>query len=281
MNRRFAAVLVPLLGLSLVACTKSSSNEASADPKAALVASTSGIKTGNYSFAATMPSGATTKAVVHTPSKSAALDIETIEEGAKGRMQVRVTDPARFVKLTADMSAAEQQVESLAAASKDPQTAKMVQATRVLIELFSGKNWLKTDLNRVTSEVLKVSAEDPDMAGVNTLFTGIATAKQDGSVISGTLDATVVKDDVHLIDSSMVKGVDPAVAKAIPYTATLDGEGRLSKLVLDLPKSTDSPAGKFTVEFTGYGAATKQEAPPAAEVKDMPAEAYEVLNSKD
>ncbi|GGQ41073.1 hypothetical protein [Couchioplanes azureus] len=276
MNRRFAAVLVPLLALSLAACT--GDDDQPVDPKAALVASTAGLKAGNYSFTATLPGDSTAKGTMHTPSKTASLDFDTVQEGTKGKIQFRIAEPVRYVKMTMDMSEATKQAESLAALGDDPQSAKVVESLKAMIELFSGKNWLKLDAAKVTNDDFKVGIEDPDLTGAAGLFGGIATAERKGSVITGTLDATVVKDDSHLLGTSVFKGADPAQAKAIPYEATLDDDGRLTKLVLDVPKTTDAPAGKVTVEVSGYGAAAKQDAPPAAETKDAPESAYAMIN---
>ncbi|OJF09657.1 hypothetical protein [Couchioplanes caeruleus] len=279
MNRRFAAVLVPLLALSLAACT--GDDDKPADPKAALVASTSGLKGGDYSFTASLPGDSVAKGTVHTPSKTASLDFDSVEEGAKAKMQFRITDPDRYVKMTIDMSEAVKQAESLAALGDDPQSAKVIEGLKAMIELFSGKQWLKLDMAKVTNDDFKIGIEDPDLTGAAGLFGGVTTAERKGPVITGTLDATVVKDDAHLLGTSVFKGAEPAQAKAIPYEATLDVDGRLTKLVLDVPKTTDAPAGKLTMEVSGYGAAAKQDAPPAAETKEMPESAYEMINGKN
>ncbi|BCJ54062.1 hypothetical protein Asp14428_55370 [Actinoplanes sp. NBRC 14428] len=279
MNRRLAAVLVPLLAFSLAAC--SGDDEQPADPKAALAASTSGIKAGNYSFTAAMPGGSTGKGVVHVPSRSASLDLDMVDEENKGKVQFRIADADRFVKLTMDMGQSKEQLESLSALGDDPQNAKLVEGMRAMIDLFSGKHWLRTDMSKLKSKDLQFSIDNPDISGVGTLFDGVVTAQRSGSVITGTLDVTKVGDDTQLFSKSTFEGADATQAKAVPYEATLDGEGRLTKLVLDLPKTKDAPAGKGTVEISGYGAATKQEPPAAAEVKEMPESAYEMLNSED
>ena len=47
---------------------------------------------------------------------------------------------------------------------------------------------------------------------------------------------------------------------------------------LDVPKAGDTPAGKWTINVTGYGEQKAQEKPTGA-VKEMPDSAYEMLNS--
>ena len=51
-----------------------------------------------------------------------------------------------------------------------------------------------------------------------------------------------------------------------PYTATLDTQGRLTKLVVDLPESEKHEAGRWTLEFSRYGSVPAHRPPPAAEV---------------
>jgi len=287
MNRRFAAVLVPLLTLSLAACA---GNEAGgttadvaappADPKQALAASTSGIKAGNYSFTATMPDGTDTKGVVHIPSKSASVDMGIEDEGSKGLIQFRIIEPNRYMKMKMDLgeSATElAEIEQLA--DSNPEMKKLADSLKAMTELFSGKHWMKVDMDKLKASDMQIGIENPDLAGVGPLLDGVNTAERTPTGISGTLDATKVKGDDQIFGESGFEGLSAEQGKALPYEATLDAEGRLTKLVLDVPKFAETPAGKWTLDYTGYGAAAKQEAPPAAEVKEMPENAYEMLNS--
>jgi hypothetical protein len=67
-------------------------------------------------------------------------------------------------------------------------------------------------------------------------------------------------------------------AKTIPFTATVDGQGRLTKLSLEMPAAGDTPPHKVEVKFTDYGSATAVQKPPAGQTQDAPATAYEFLN---
>jgi hypothetical protein len=73
---------------------------------------------------------------------------------------------------------------------------------------------------------------------------------------------------------------DLRVARRVPYAATLDGEGRLIKLVLDLPKMGDTKAHKETLTITDYGRAGSQTKPKAGDVLKMSDEMYDMLNKK-
>jgi len=286
MNRRFAAVLVPLLVLPLAACgakTGATADAAAtpADPKQALVASTTGVKAGNYSFTVTSPDSIDVKGVVHIPSRSASVDMAIEEDGNKGLMQFRIVEPDRYVKMKMDLgqSAAQlKQMEQMAA--ENPSLKKTVAALKAMVELFSGKNWMHVDMSKLKGDDLQISIDNPDLVGVGALTDGVVTAQRTATGIGGTLDVTQVKGDDQIFGKSAFEGLAPEKAKALPYEATLDAEGRLTAFVLDVPKFADTPAGKWKVAFTGYGAASKQEAPPAAEVKEMTADGYKVLNGE-
>jgi hypothetical protein len=286
MNRRFAAVLVPLLGLSLAACAgadgvnKAEVAATPADPKAALAASTAGLKAGNYSFTATIPGGTEAKGMVHIPSHSASLDMTIEEDETKGAIQYRIVEPNRFMKINMDLSEATgdlAEMEEMADAS--PEMKKMVDGLKAMTEMFSGKYWMRVDMSKLKATDMQVNLDDPDLIGAAPLLAGAVTAERTGSAITGTLDTSALTGNSHMFGDEALDGIAADKAKALPYEATLDAEGRLSKLVLDVPKAGDTPAGKWTVNYTGYGAATEQKAP-TGKIKDMPKDAYDMLNGK-
>jgi hypothetical protein len=69
------------------------------------------------------------------------------------------------------------------------------------------------------------------------------------------------------------------VAKAVPFTATVDASGRLSAIRIQVPTAGKRRVHEHQIAYTGYGKAPKVTAPPAAESLNAPAEAYELLNS--
>ncbi|MET0495048.1 MAG: hypothetical protein ABW000_18145 [Actinoplanes sp.] len=286
MNRRFAAVLVPLLSLSLAACAgadgvnKAEVAATPADPKAALAASTAGLKAGDYSFTATIPGGTEAKGMVHIPSHSASLDMTIEEDETKGAIQYRIIEPNRFMKINMDLGEAVgdlREMEEMADAS--PEMKKMVDGLKAMTEMFSGKYWMRVDMSKLKASDMQVNLEDPDLVGAGGLLGGVVTAQRTGSAITGTLDASALKGKGQMFGEEAFDGLAADKAKALPYEATLDAEGRLSKLVLDVPKVADTPAGKWTVNYTGYGEATEQQKP-TGKVKEMPKDGYDMLNSK-
>ena len=73
------------------------------------------------------------------------------------------------------------------------------------------------------------------------------------------VSATEIKGTVDLAKSA--PGIASAAelaklgdeAKNVPFTATLDAEGRISKIVISMPTVGDYPAADMTTTFTDYG----------------------------
>jgi hypothetical protein len=60
-------------------------------------------------------------------------------------------------------------------------------------------------------------------------------------------------------------------AKAVPFTATTDAEGRLTELVIDADAMM-AGAGKMTTTYYDFGTDVSVQAPPAKDVMEMPKE---------
>jgi hypothetical protein len=177
---------------------------------------------------------------------------------------------------TAELKGTLKEIEDLGTGT--PEMAKMVKGLEDMVEMFSGKTWMHVDATKVKDgDDLTLDLANPDLTGAGTLVGSVVTAQGDARSVTGTLDATKLTDDNGPWDSADFTKMGET-AKALPYTASLDEQGRLTKLVLDAPKAGDVPAGPWTIEITGYGAQAAQEKPAKGEVKEMPADAYEMLN---
>jgi hypothetical protein len=251
------------LPLAVFGCAKKTE-----DPKAALAASTSGLNAGNYAFTAAMPDAQLT-GVVHVPSKSAALQIDSKATDGPGKFEFRLVDPDRWVRMSIDVKAMTQGVDLT-----DPAMKPLVDT----LKLFDGKTWMHVDLSKVkNADDLGLDLAKPDVTGASALLAGVVTAQGDKHTVTGTLDATKAGDEIGGFDTDDVKAMGEA-AKSLPYSATLDDQGRLTHLELDVPKAGETPAGKWTLDLTGYGAQQPQTKPDGP-VKEMPASGYEMLNN--
>ena len=277
-------VLAVALGAGLTACGGGTAEgggkaAAPADPKAAVTASTTGLDAGNYAFTSSSPDGNKANGAVHVASKSATLEMVTTDKDAAGTISFRFIDTDRYMKMKMDTKEMADSLDELKDVdTSDPQMAKMVKGLEDMVEMFSGKTWMHVDATKVKDgDDLTLDPAAPDLTGASALLDGVVTAQGDARSVTGTLDATKLGDDDGPWEIKHFTAMGEA-AKALPYTATLDDQGRLTKLVLDAPKAGDVPAGPWTIEVTGYGAQAAQEKPAKGEVTEMPENAYEMIN---
>ncbi|MET0425782.1 MAG: hypothetical protein ABW046_18075 [Actinoplanes sp.] len=271
-----AAALAGLVGTSLTGCGGDAAEDKPADPKAALAGSATGLTAGNYAFDASQPNS-TAKGIVHVPSKSVTLSmIEQDKEAGEMKIDIRMLEPDRWMKITMDTSEMTAGLDSID--TSNPEAAKMAKGLQQMADMFSGKSWYHVDLSKMKDKTdLTFDPAKPDLTGASELVAAIVTAEGDEHTITGTLDATKVTEENALVDTDDVEAIG-AAASTLPYTATLDDEGRLTQLVLDVPKAGDTPAGKWTLNISGYGAQAAQ-TKPDGKVTEMPASGYESLNS--
>jgi hypothetical protein len=69
-----------------------------------------------------------------------------------------------------------------------------------------------------------------------------------------------------------------AKATAVPFTAQTDLKGRLVQLVVDMG-AVSPGAGKMEIAYSDFGTPVTVEAPPAAQVTEMPKELLSLVNA--
>lgn len=270
-----------LAGVTLSGCgdsgaAKEDTPAKPADPRAAIAAAVAVMKEGNYAFTAKTPDTDAAGAV-HRPSKSVSMRMGTKSAGTEGTIELRLVDPDRWMKITmdlGDLGAGLGQVDT-----SDPKAAEFAESMRQMTEMFSGKYWMHVDMSKLKGDAAKqlgIDTEGADVTGVGALLGTVVTAQGDARTITGTLDATKITEDLGMVNTTDIKAMG-AGAAALPFTATLDEQGRLTALTLDVPKAGDTPAGKWTINLTGYGAQKAQEKPTGT-VREMPDTAYGMLN---
>jgi hypothetical protein len=282
-NNLVGLALVAALGLVAAGCANGATGgaatppAAAADPKQALIASTAELQKGNFTFTKTEAQG-TSKGSVHLPSRSSRVDIQTKAEKdtPAGSMHMLLVGEDRYVKMKFDLDGVDLPTED---ELKDmPEMAEFV---KTMTEKFSGKTWSHIDLAKVQDDKLKstLNLDNPDVTGSTALLSQVVSVQRgaDG-VYTGTIDATKVPAaQTPWTDKEMTTSAE---LKALPFTATLDGQGRLLTFTVDVPKIGSEPATKMATTFTGYGTATAQAKPPAAEITEATADTYKIVNEK-
>jgi hypothetical protein len=272
-NRRLAIAGIALaasLSLATAGCSGSGGSDGSsgttssptpaiaADPKQALADSVKGLAEGNFTFTLA-DHESTGSGSVHAPSKSTHMEMKS-KPGAEIEMSMGFVsiDQERWLKV--DLG---------------PEFAQMLKLP---------DKWMHLDPAKITdSRLLKevsVDFGDPekvDPAGAAIIFKALVAAERAGEgKYSGTVDLTRATD-AGVVDEEIVEALADK-AKAIPFTANIDAQGRITQLTLDVPATGDVPAHKLEVGYSDYGAAAAAKEPPAGQTQEAPASAYELLN---
>ncbi|MFF3857409.1 hypothetical protein [Micromonospora sp. NPDC002575] len=258
-----AALFVP----GLTACNNSpaaepAAGEASAapavpaDPKAALLASTKELSKGNFTFAITGGEfdGSGT---VHIPSKSAEMKMSggDATEDFSMDMHLVFIDTESWVKL--DISGP--MADAIPGAKERKGKYQHLDRSKI-------KN----------AKDLQFDFADVDPAGSEALAKAITDVKKTGEgTYEGTLDATKATDS-DVLDADIVKGLADK-ASAVPFTAKLDAQGRLTEFLIKVPAAGSAKAQDLKVTYADYGAATAVQQPPADKVVEASDQVYEMF----
>jgi hypothetical protein len=137
------------------------------------------------------------------------------------------------------------------------------------------KTWMLLDPDKVDAADAPLRYEGADPAATRPLVDAIVDVAPDGpGAYRGTVDVTVVAGDV--VEPDVLKTMGDK-AKAVPFEAKLDGEGRLTSLVLDLAAAGATSAGRYAVTFSDYGRAPHLADPSDKQSKPAPPVVYEML----
>ena len=118
------------------------------------------------------------------------------------------------------------------------------------------------------------SAGENDPAESDKLVKGVVDAKRvDDRHYTITLDLT--KTNSSSVNDKVSKLGDKA--KAVPGTVTLDDQGRLSEITVDL--SAIDPAASVKVTYSDYGTPVTVNPPPKSQTIEAPAAVYGMFNS--
>jgi len=136
-----------------------------------------------------------------------------------------------------------------------------------------GDKWMHLDSTKVSGSALSLGLKPGEDLGAENYIKGIVTAeKVSDNEIKGTLDLT--KSAPPGTDAEALKALGDG-AKSVPFTANLDSEGRLSKIVIKMPKVGEFPASDLTTTYSDYGVAVNLQKPAASETVEAPAMIYQ------
>ncbi|WP_428963749.1 hypothetical protein [Micromonospora fluostatini] len=126
--------------------------------------------------------------------------------------------------------------------------------------------WLRLDVTKLGANGQLNLMPDGDPGGAQQLVNGVVDVEKTGAdSFSGTIDYTKAKPGDKAVEQMGEKG------KAVPFTAKVDGQGRLVELVVDTSVLHES-LGTMTTTYSDFGTPVDAQKPPAGETQDAPEE---------
>ena len=133
-----------------------------------------------------------------------------------------------------------------------------------------GGKWLKIDGQRLAGSTFDVFPEN-DPAGTQRILDALSDIKKDGpGQFSGTIDLNRTSTNKAAAASLGEKFT------ALPFTATVDDQGRLTSTSIDISPAEPS-AGKTTATYSDFGTTVTVEPPPAGDTVPAPDDVVKLL----
>lgn len=175
-----------------------------------------------------------------------------------------LTDPAgKKAHVTNDVTAAGTTIKT-----------EMISINNEVWVKMSGVPGLPTKWMHVAADKVKPgSSLDITKDSSAKLDSAVVTVERDGATgFKGTLDMA----KTGTASEDLLKRLGDK-AKAVPFTATVDSQGRLTTIVLDMTAVTPG-TGKLSTTYSGFGDPVTVTAPAAADTMEMPAQILEAMN---
>ena len=137
---------------------------------------------------------------------------------------------------------------------------------------ISPTTWIHIDPAKAPGAVRLGVAPGKDIFGPDTYLSAIQSATVDNPTqVSGVID--LAKTQLPGVSGATL----PAAQKALPFVATLDGQGRISKIVVKIPAVGSVPAADLTTTYSNWGTKVDATVPPANQTVEAPAIVYSFL----
>jgi hypothetical protein len=226
------------------------------DPKEALLSALAGYDKGVFAveFAGRDSSGS---AAVDVPKKQVYMKVVSTVQSSTLTLEVLAIEPDTYVK-----------VNAAGELTKMPGMQQM-----------NGKLWMHIDPSKVKDpDDAGIDFDDLDTFGLTALLKSAQSVQQAGNQkYSGTLDLAK-GESMPMTDEAVAKALG-AKAATVPFTATLDAEGRLAELLIDVPAAGATKPHQLKMTLTQYGTATVPAKPTGKAVIEAPAKVYDFLNA--
>jgi len=185
-----------------------------------------------------------------------------------------VADPkAGVARMSMDMSALSQDTKiEVRKVGEDVYLKFSGSMAKMIGGAGSGKPWMHVDASKIAEgSSFKLPKDDP--AGSKAMIDAMTKVERVGEHnFKGLLDPAKMQRN-----QASLKALGTKTA-AVPFTATTDDQGRLTELTLDM-SALGAGAGKMKTTYSDFGTPVTVEAPPAAEVGELPKELSGLLNA--
>ena len=141
------------------------------------------------------------------------------------------------------------------------------------------KKWMLIDPSKIKDRSNSPFTYDGEVDPGSTagVFQSAAAVRQvSPGHFAGTTDLTQ-QTDGGIVEPATLKALG-AKAKAVPFTAVVDGQGHLTSTVVKSPAAGKTKAAVYSVTYGGFGTTTTPSVPAAAEQQKAPARLYDMLN---
>lgn len=147
-------------------------------------------------------------------------------------------------------------------------------------EASASAKWMHVDVSRLPEGAnIGIRPGQIDPANTERLLRSTTEVRQiDARTFAGTLDLTRAVGFTG-VSKITIDGYGEA-AKTVPFRASLDEQGRLSSMTVDLPAAAGQQAQPLEVRYTDFGAAVTVTKPTAAEVTEAPESVYTTLGGR-
>jgi hypothetical protein len=132
--------------------------------------------------------------------------------------------------------------------------------------------WLHLDPAKATMLARVGVKPGTDSLSADSMLKGVLTATQSSPTeIKGTLD--LAKSAPPGVSADQIAAM-PANTRNVPFTVTLDAQGRVSKVVISMPAVGTFPASDVTTTYTDFGTSVNATPPAAADTVEAPDMVY-------
>lgn len=144
--------------------------------------------------------------------------------------------------------------------------------------------WLQVDPTRLEPGGLLAFLFHLDSTAVDSLLRGVVDVHYPSEGNQSGGDQRVIAGTIDLRQSGLPMATPGNLSKLseddriVPFQVTLDIDGRITRLALQLPKLGRAPAAELSVTFFDYGAAIEIPRPGASEVEPLADAFYPLLD---